>query len=94
MSAAKAKSVRLLACPVSWRAAGCGGWGRQGAPDGRAKGDFGGIKSREKLDGLWGGRVVGVADAGEQAKKSGVEVSAQDSEFPQHSLQTRREDSV
>ena len=38
-------------------------------------------------------RVVGVADAGEQAKESGMEVSAQDSEFPQHSL-TRREASV
>ena len=66
----------------------------QGAPDGRPKGDFGGIKSREKLDGVWGVRVVGVADAGEQAKESGVEVGAQDSEFPQHSLQTRREASV
>ncbi len=61
----------------------------QGAPDGRAKGDFGGIKSRQKLDGVWGVRVVGVADAGEEAKESGVEVSAQDGEFPQHSLQTR-----
>ncbi len=63
----------------------------QGAPDGRAKGHFGGIKSGEKLDGVWGVRVVRVADAGEEAKESGVEVSAQDSELPQHSLHTARE---
>jgi hypothetical protein len=66
----------------------------KGASYRRPKSDFRGIKCREKLNGIRRMCVVRVADAGQQAKESGVEMTAQHSQLPQHSLQITREDSV